>query len=213
MAEFNVADLTDQVKIADIADIDTVHDLHSTILAALKEVPYADPDRIALQELARRADRKLGQAIRRGQSVGTITSTGQTTVYAERHGLKPPVHYVSSKQLLPDLYLMADVSDELFEEALKRCSDTLMGRRPVAKAITDLKEAGWEPVVRKVRPTARGKRTIEDMAIKINAMRYGVEEMDPGEVDYTAHEEMVFQMFQDIGIIRSFLRKVKNQNG
>ncbi|TCO47327.1 hypothetical protein [Actinocrispum wychmicini] len=120
---------------------------------------------LAAAEIARRAERGLGLAIRKGQQAGTIaakgartdllgpTVGGETAVDARMHQVRRPADFAGREELTKAIYPVTDgVSDERYEAALAE-----------AKVEGNLSRAN---VVRKVTPTepAESRRDATDPA-------------------------------------------------
>ena len=159
-------------------------------------------------ELSRRIERKMAQTIRAAQERGEVLAHHAS--YKDHRG-----YYV--KDLIPSpgmvnqLYLLADgVSDEIFDQAVAECRQFgSLGRKRLIVRIRRLRDAQQDKTV--VSPTRRGHKTIEHMAISLNALAMGVVDLDAREVDLSEAREMVDSCFEDIGVIRSFLREVNAQ--
>ncbi|ACI12660.1 hypothetical protein SEA_SPIKELEE_53 [Mycobacterium phage Spikelee] len=122
------------------------------------------------------------------------------------------------------IYAMTDgVSDEQFEEAITEAreegnlSRANVARKAKAKA-QPKKEAidANDPLIdAEVAPaqkkTARARRTIEMLSVTTANLALSVADIDPGEVDKEQLAEEITIIFDSLGTIRSFLRKVNQQ--
>ena len=195
-----------------IDDIDAVHDLFVRVRALAKKRGRSSDALHDVAELSRRAERAMGLALRSGQARGVVAVNGgdRTGVSAKK--------YVPSWGLITNLYTMASVSDEQFEKALIMavCEPVAHGRiagvptRPLVLAAC--KELTAVPVPKGGRPSVRARRAVEDLAIQLNALAWGVKDVDPCEVDEAAVRSMVFQAFNDLAAIKRFLQEVRKQN-
>lgn len=194
-----------------IDDLDAVHDLYLDTRKFLSHGGRIGVgETLGLAELSRRVERAEGLAIRAAQSRGELLRQGQSNRVP---GVKFVSSYISSAGETTRLYRMVDgISDEVFEKAIEWCKAEGSLARP---ALTNaLRKLAVSPVIEppaKVLPTKRGRKTVEHMAIQLNALAMGVADLDPAEVDKTLMAPMVNQAFEDIGAIRAFLRKVNKQ--
>lgn len=197
-----------------VKDLDAVHALYEQARDLRAGLPGGATGFDAV-ETVRRVERALGLAVRVAQGDGRLPTTGV------RRSAKHPrlvKDYFPFTGASAHIYSMASVSDEVFEKALVRCRErcVLPSRPTLLVTFAELLD-GPRPVVvvpepepKKVRLTARGRRTVEHLAIQMNSIALGVAEIDPGEVDANAMAEVIDQAFEDIGTIRKFLREVNN---
>ena len=169
-------------------------------------------------ELMRRAERAMGLAIRRAQKRGTVLKPGQHPS-ANPTAVSPNV-YVNKGGEASFIYSITDaISDELFEQAITQSKDRLCSRMALLDTLRVLRgqepkpPKAPKPVVDKptILPTRRGTKTVEHMAIQLNAIAMGLMDLEPEEVDPVANRRLIFQAFEDVGTIRTFLKKV-NKN-
>ena len=188
-----------------VDDTEAVHDLYlksRTLLKAhgRKPIPFDN------HEAGRRAERMLGKAITRAQERGEIRTHGQNSnmTWASAVGVDKYV----SMSTWGWLRLASSGTDEEFELVLKRARESGdMSQRSVCAQIRQV--VGSPPPLVQRKHTARGKRTIEYMAMQVNSLALGVEDLDPAEVDAKAFAAVIEGIFDDLGILRSFLRRVK----
>jgi hypothetical protein len=152
-------------------------------------------------ELLRRAERALGIAVKRGQERGLINQ-GNGSRYAKKDTI--PIRH----DRMSDFYKLAALTDEDFEKVLVNARDRgSLGRSVVLEEIDELHP---KPApAPKPLGTARGRRTLEHLAIQVNSIALGVQEIGPEEVSPDL-QDIVDQAFKDIGMIRSWLRKVND---
>jgi hypothetical protein len=180
---------------ASIDDLRAVHALHLEIQKFATEAGITSPDYSDRLELFRRAERKLGQAIRASQARGEIRSAGQSRINADSS--RNYLHQAISVYA----YAFAEADDETFEQALKAAREAgVPGRKTVLEQL--------RPPPSTQPPTPRGRRTLEHMVVAINAIALGVADVDPGEVPPDLMES-VEQTLTDIGTVRNWLKKVK----
>lgn len=190
-------------------DLDAVHDLYLDA----RKLPVGSSrytPNLEAQEVTRRIDRMMGQALLAGQARGTVKRHGQHGGITDARSV---LDFVKAGRSA-DYYRYAELSDDLFERALDNArSKGNIGHQSVmreAKILAQLNPNGKvAPPPRQVVPTPRGRRTLEHLAIQMSAIALGVQEVDPREVDAVAMAEVIEQAFDDIGIIRAYLRKVK----
>jgi hypothetical protein len=194
-------------------DIDAVHALY--LDGKNLKVNLTHRGNLDAVETVRRVERALGTAIRAAQARGEMLAKNATNTAAFKGRMVRELFSTSSEA--DHLYALVDgISDEQFEEAIRKCRAN--GGLSREKLEVQLKERQADtppppppPAVHRVLPTRRGRKTIEHMAISLNALALGVAELDPGEVDKAAMLPMINQAFEDIGVIRTFLRKVNKQ--
>jgi hypothetical protein len=192
-----------------IDDLDAVHDL----FLASRELCRGNG--LDGKELARRAERALGLAFRAAQERGELLGRGQSYTHEDGSRRKRVKDYIPTSGASSDIYrLVNGVTDEMFDKAIAATrARNSMSNQEVARELVYIKAGMPTPPLpvkpKKVRPTARGRRTIDHMAIQMNAIAMGVCDLEPGEVDAVAMGPVIEQVFEDIGQIRSFLRKVK----
>lgn len=159
---------------------------------------------MATAELTRRSERLFATSVSLAQSRGEIRVKGNSSPTTTAAAV--PDRYRLS-QMRPFL----DYSDEEFEQGIKNARERgSLGRTVLIEELELLRPKVVEVTRPKVTGTPRGRRTVEHMAIQINAIAMGCGDVAPEEVDYEVNVEMVMQVFEDIGTIRSWLRKVKN---
>lgn len=196
-----------------------------------KQVRMGKEFQLDAAEFVRRAERGLGVAIREGQARGEVETTaeGKARGAAIRDQLvtykkikpKPTdfasVHELSNTQ--GGIYDLTDgVSDEAFAEALaeareeQNLSRANVARKAKSRAKADVPAppppAHEPPTVRK---TARARKTIQQMSIDLSNYALGLRDLNPSEVDEEVLKSEIAIIFESVGEIRSFLRKVTRQ--
>lgn len=204
-----------------VDDLDATYALYLDIKSLLIDGRQVLTDDLDVVELVRRSERAMGAAVMVAQSNGTLLAEQQS----KRHhpGAKTVHDYLSNGSQVALFKRLAAAPDEVFEEAIAKCrADGSMTRPKLVRLIADLsgvpipkRPKPVEPVkrirnrpVERVTGSARGRKTIEHMAISIDAIARGVEELDPGEVDREQVYRAIEQVYIDMGVIKSFLRKV-----
>lgn len=164
-------------------------------------------------ETVRRTERVFAKAIRAAQSRGELMAHGSNM---HSTGMKKVSDYLPGAGMSSAFYKLCDgVTDELFEQAIDKCrADGSLGRDALHRQIKELRGAPKPPApsaprLAKARHTARGRRTIEHMAIQMDAVARGVEELEPTEVDRKAMYHAINKVYSDMGVIKAFLREVK----
>jgi hypothetical protein len=181
----------------------TAHDIHGIarvrrqVVRLERLVRDAHLKRAALldvAELARRAERALGLAIRYGQAHGTIRHQGQKPGVSDAAGLISPGNFAPKEVLARGAYIFAGVSDEAFEAAIaaSRTANDL-GRSDVIRRVTGKPRVGGRPV-----PSVR--RTREATAIR----RARIKEM--AEAGHNSH-----QIGRDVGIDPQTVRRIARE--
>lgn len=203
-----------------------------------KQVRMGKEFQLDAAEFVRRAERGLGVAIREGQERGEVASktnglaagprsdyqrNGQT-VHVDRdvqNTVKSPTDFASASELSGQhgaggIYAMTDnVSDEQFEEAMAEArreanlSRANVARKARAKAETQPTPESKPPTA--LKKTAVARRTVEYTAVTLNNLAQGFDDITPEEVDAEHLQAEIDSIFQSIGIIRSFLKKVNKQ--
>lgn len=179
--------------------------LFQEVLPYSKSVKRGTREFMDVTELARRTERLFTQAVTAAQLRGEIRIAGQSRGVI-------PAQAVPYPHVLSECRLFEAASDDIFELALKNArARGSLGRSVLNEELRSLTPKA-DPVQVKAHRlgTLRGKRTIEHMAIQINALAMGTGDIKPEEVPGEMVEEMVTGIFRDIGTIRSFLRKVVN---
>lgn len=168
-------------------------------------------------ETARRAERLFGQAFKSARRRGLLVEQGHRP---EPGGAQALTQYIDYGEALHHMRRFAAVSDDAFEEALAKCrANKSLGRRALSAQIMEV--CGGDPLnqvaqekrkqERSRKATMRGRKTIEHMAIQLDAIARGVEVLDPSEVDRQEMHPVIDRVYGDIAVIRSFLRKVNTK--
>jgi hypothetical protein len=203
-------EITDELRArlagVEINDLNAVHDLYLEVKK--QYINNGGEARFDAQfaEVARRIERAMGLSMRAAQERGEL---GRYMIGTLLPGMRAVCDLMPSHEAT-DIYRMGDVTDEVFEEALANCK--AKGTVSRASMAAEAQRIGNNEPLRRPKTTPRGRRTMEHMAIQVNAIALGVQELDPFEVAVGDMQETVDRVFEDIGIIRSFLRKV-NKNG
>ena len=188
-----------------IENLGAVHALFTEVMKLNREARAADGLEYAV--LMRRAERKMGQAIRHGQNAGKVLVQGQSKTKTGILSVADLLGPGASKKHQAIYSVTDGVTDEAFEEALQKCMDVGSATRAsVAHALS-----GRKVEAKKV-PNPRSNRHVEQIAITINAIATGLNDIDPAEVSLAQVGESVDRIFEDVGMIRSFLRKVNKAN-
>ncbi|AIK69154.1 hypothetical protein PBI_HADES_47 [Mycobacterium phage Hades] len=204
----------------------------SAIETIAKQVRMGKEFQLDAAEFVRRAERGLGVAIREGQERGDVSKLGGDRKSDSPKSTLISPHEVATRAELhgggndpgTGIYAMTDgVSDEAFEEAITEAreegnlSRANVARKAKAKA-QPKKEAidANDPLIdAEVAPapkkTARARRTIEMLSVTTANLALSVADIDPGEVDKEQLAEEIAIIFDSLGTIRSFLRKVNQQ--
>ncbi|QSM90490.1 hypothetical protein I3U44_07410 [Mycobacteroides abscessus subsp. bolletii] len=204
----------------------------ATIQEIAKQLRMANDMQLHAAEFARRANRGMGVAIRDAQARGELSGTGEgggwnaRNLPDEERIRKSPKTYLSDSHEAADTYAMTDgVSDEMFEEALtearvegnlsrasvaRRCKTKAQSQKEVVDGDDPLIDADVAPAP-VVKKTARARRTIEMLSVTTANLALSVGDIDPGEVDREQLAKEISIVFESLGTIRSFLRKVNEQ--
>ena len=161
----------------------------------------------------RRWERKLGVAIREGQSTGAILANGQRP--SSDAGRSRPSDYVSNKSQLDNpysgIYRMTDgVSDEEFEEAVTSARDE---ERPTkTNVVTKIREAkGTAPATEPTR-TGDPKRAAKQVGtFKRMITRYEADEIVYGELTRAGLDPAITDQ-EARDIIAGIDRHIRNLN-
>jgi len=180
-----------------VDDLKAVHALFLEIQQFATQVGIHADDYTDRLELARRSERKIAQAIRAAQVRGELRTHGQSRLNI------PSTRDYLSTSLSADAFAFANAEDEVFEQALKQAREIgVPGRGTVLKLL--------KPPPKPCSPTPRGRRTVEHMVVSINAIALGVAEVDPSEIPPDMAQS-IEQALDDIGVVRGWLKKVKNR--
>ena len=103
----------------------------ATVAEATKQLNLSKEIQLDAQEMVRRAERGVGQAVRKGQRDGEIATRGNRELYAGPHHrqsrdktLSSPADYLPHGNDRAAAYAMADdVSDEQFDAALETAKE------------------------------------------------------------------------------------------
>lgn len=202
----------------DTNDLTAVHALYLDMKQFLNTGQRGVATTLSLQGLARRVERAEGLAIRAAQARGEVMRQNQS---GDSSGMTSVKEYVTSSGESTMLYSVVDgVTEDMFEQAMAIAwRKKRLGRTFLIGIIEELKAQEPAapppppaPVAKTVVVTRRGRKTIEHMAISINAIAMGVSDLDPREVP-TDMSAVIAQVFEDIGIVRTFLRKVNKNAG
>jgi len=192
-----------------------------------KQLGLAEELRLDATEFIRRTERALGVAIREGQARGEVQMRGDNRFTAilghvddVTYKKVSPTDFVKQVELSgagqsKGIYAMTDgVTDADFENILTEARDEgNLSRANVARRALMISNPKPPPAVdpMTVRKTAIARRTIESAALTINSLMLAIAELDPGEVDRDAQGIALDLLTHDIGQIREFLVKVRNQ--
>lgn len=209
----------------------------SAIQEMTKQLQLGRDMQVQAAEFVRRAERGLGVGIRDGQLAGTVETQQEARVRAGklRHsadGSQPlaekarPTDFATSWDLSgsgggPGIYDLTDgISDGQFDEALTEArGEGNLSRANVArKAKAKTKPAidADHPLIdaevaRPFRKTARGRKTVEQLAVTIYNLALGVGDIDPAEVDAEQLRSEINITYEAIGVIKRFLKEVNSQ--
>ncbi|AYR00403.1 hypothetical protein I5H98_gp046 [Mycobacterium phage Whouxphf] len=185
--------------------------------------------------VAIREGQSRGEVLVRGQGGGPREDyeRGGSTVKISKsnveHDLISPESLAKKSELhghdgSTGIYAMTDgVSDEQFEEAIteareegnlsranvaRKAKTKAQPKKEAIDADDPLIDAEVAPAPKK---TARARRTIEMLSVTTANLALSVADIDPGEVDKEQLAEEITIIFDSLGTIRSFLRKVNQQ--
>lgn len=201
---------TDQAE--ELADLRNVKVKAVALLEITKQAGFSADYRLQAAEVTRRAERKLGVAIRKAQKSGLMRS--------ELHKsprLISPFDYCTRNELFGSgntrglgIYGFVDkVSDEQFEEALTeavKAGDLCRGS--VAKRCSERIQVDAP----KVPKTSSARRVMEDLVITLGGLEFVVKETNPKEVDAQNHMEDIIDIRKSIAAINRFVSKVNKEN-
>jgi hypothetical protein len=197
----SIQELRTRLAQVSLDDLDAVHELHLRINGLAKTVGPQSPVYLDISELNRRAERAMAIAVLAAQARGELRTRGQSHGNIPKKGV---ADYMPRRANLTTSYWKhyASVDDEAFEVGLKKARQG--GSLSRAALLTAL---GLDPEPDPVNPTARGRRTLEHLAIQASAISMGVREIGPGEVDPSL-VPMAKQAHEDLAVIRGWLKKV-----
>lgn len=185
-----------------IDDLSAVHALYLDTKALKGATNRAARNFLDVTELERRVERAMGLAWRAAQERGEVRSKhNQSGV--------PATNYFKARGTVADICQLVDgIADEDFEKALVAARQRgNLTREVVVEELEPFRPVKQE-LVKPKGSTPRGRKTLEHMAIQIDAIALGVQDIHPDEVPAQQMADVVTKVFEDIGTIRSFLRKV-----
>lgn len=179
-------------------------------------------------EFLRRAERGLGVAIRGGQARGEIRRGGQSDTYGNAWVTSQPLttrsgpnDFASQSELhganLPrtGIYAMTDgVTNEAFEAALAEArQEANLSRANVARKARE--QSKPDPVIdadpcTPVRKTARGRKTVQGMAIDLHGWAAAIIDIDPAEVPTDEVAQEIKSISESMCSIRKFMKAVED---
>lgn len=190
---------------ASVDDLEATYALYLDAKEARSRVNLRNDQDLA--EVLCRIDRLFAQSVRIAQATGKLRDrhgkiVGDTAPVLKINHLVPP-------STMNTLYRCFDgVSEELFEEALSKCkADGRLSRQTLGVKLEELRNS-QPPAKSTTRMSARTRRTIEHLAIQMDALARGVEELNPEEVDRQVLYHAITKVYVDMGVIKAFLRKV-----
>lgn len=222
----------------DLPGIREIKACAATLQEIAKQLRLGKDMQLEAAEFVRRAERAIGVGIRDGQRNGTVLTDSEVLSNAAiRRDIKLGRSTKTSEELVDKsaptdfaergelsgnackgqfgiFGMTDDVTDEQFEQALAEARDEgQLSRANVArKARARARgESPPPPPAPKVRKTARARKLIAHMSIDLHNYALAVAELDFAEVDAAEAHTDIMHMFNSIGVIRSFLKKVNKQ--
>ena len=202
------------------ASIATFKAQMATVAEATKQLNLSKEIQLDAQEMVRRAERGVGQAVRKGQGERTVTSRGVRTMYGNRGGVITPsnLDLVFAGDLLPTgseramTYAVTDnVSDEQFDAALDAAKDEQnLSRANVVRKVREIK--GAQPA--KATPPPRSTRhadsqeLLDRAELSLEALAASLSLVNPDELDPGA-EQQIDSLTKSISAIRKAVNKIK----